>query len=142
VVEARRSRVVDLVGVVRERIRSRRSTHILYRIVVGLLGVALTLGGLVLVPLPGPGWLIVLAGLAVLGSEFDPARRVLEFARRRLAAWTTWLTRQGVAVRAVVVVATLGCVLIGMYAVVATLGVPPWVPDALVPGLPGLEHVP
>jgi uncharacterized protein (TIGR02611 family) len=140
VVEARRSRVVDLIGVVRERIRSRRGTHILYRIVVGLLGVALTLGGLVLVPLPGPGWLIVLAGLAVLGSEFDPARRVLEFARRRLAAWTTWLTRQGVAVQAVVMVATLGCVLIAMYAVAATVGVPHWVPDALVPRLPGLEH--
>ena len=88
VVEAGRGGAADRVRVVRERIRSRRSTRIVYRIVIGLLGVALTVGGLLLVPLPGPGWLIVFAGLALLATEFDPARRVLDFGRRQLSAWT------------------------------------------------------
>ena len=43
---------------------------------------AITLGGtttvavgLVLIPLPGPGTLVVLAGLGVLGKEFPAAKR-------------------------------------------------------------------
>src|ERR671933_2994244 len=93
-------RPMDHVRVLRERIRARRASRLVYRFVVALLGVAITVGGLLLVPLPGPGWLIVLAGLAVLATEFEPARRLLDFAPGRLAAWTAWLGRQGVAVRA------------------------------------------
>src|SRR3954453_7197097 len=97
------------VRVVRERIRARRTSRAVYRFVVALLGVAITLGGLLLVPLPGPGWLIVLAGLALLATEFEPARHLLEFARRRLQVWTAWLGRQGPAVRAGVGLATAFC---------------------------------
>src|SRR5919199_5754764 len=108
-----RRRSMDHVRVVRERIRSRRASRAVYRIVVGLLGVVITLGGLLLVPLPGPGWLIVFAGLALLATEFDPARRVLEFGRRTLQSWTSWLARQGMTVRAGVGVGTLACVAAG-----------------------------
>ena len=106
---------------------------------MGLLGVALTLGGLLLVPLPGPGWLIVFAGLALLATEFEPARRLLEFGRRRLEAWTAWLVRQGLFVRAVVVMATAACVVGAVYLVALVLGVPGWAPD-VVTRLPGLDH--
>ena len=34
--------------------------------------------GLVLIPLPGPGTLVVLAGLGVLGKEFPAAKRASE----------------------------------------------------------------
>jgi uncharacterized protein (TIGR02611 family) len=138
--EQPRPRPVDQVRVVRERIRLHRSGRVVYRFVVALLGVAITLGGLVLVPLPGPGWLIVLAGLALLATEFEPARRVLDFARRRLQSWTGWLGRQGVAVRAGVGLATLACVAAGLWGAAVVAGVPGWVPDGVVPPLPGLDR--
>jgi uncharacterized protein (TIGR02611 family) len=109
-----------------------------YRIVVGLLGVAITVGGLVLVPLPGPGWLIVLAGLAVLGSEFAPARRLLDFASATLARWTRWLAAQRPAVRGAVAAAVGLCVAVSLYGAAVVLGVPGWVPDGVVTRLPGL----
>jgi uncharacterized protein (TIGR02611 family) len=140
VVETGRRSAVDRVRVVRERIRSRRSTRIVYRIVVGLLGVALTVGGLLLVPLPGPGWLIVFGGLAVLATEFDPARRALDFGRRQLSAWTAWLGRQSLAVRGVVLLGTLSCVVAALYVVALVMGVPGWVPDGLVARVPGLQQ--
>lgn len=40
---------------------------------VGLVTIAL---GVVLVPLPGPGSLVIFGGLTVLGSEFPTARRL------------------------------------------------------------------
>jgi uncharacterized protein (TIGR02611 family) len=48
----------------------------LYRLGVGLLGTVVAVVGLILVPLPGPGWLIVFLGLAILGTEFPAAHRL------------------------------------------------------------------
>ena len=130
---------MDHVRVLRERIRARRTSRAVYRFVVALLGVAITLGGLLPVPLPGPGWLIVFAGSALLATEFDPARRVLEFARRAVLGWTAWLARQGVAARAGLGLGALACVAAGLWGAAALAGVPGWVPDDVVPPLPGLE---
>src|SRR3712207_5328923 len=138
--EQPRRRTLDHVRIVRERIRSRRTGRAVYRFVVALLGVVITLGGLVLVPLPGPGWLIVLAGLAVLSTEFDFARRLLDFARRQLQAWTAWLGRQGLAVRAGVGLGTFVCVSCGLWlAAVAARG-PARVPGGVGPPVPGPER--
>jgi uncharacterized protein (TIGR02611 family) len=38
-----------------------------------------------LIPYPGPGWLVVFAGLALLATEFERAQRVLTFARTHYA---------------------------------------------------------
>ena len=43
-----------------------------YRAAVGVFGGVLTVGGLLLVPLPGPGWLVVFLGLTVLGWRAVP----------------------------------------------------------------------
>ena len=80
-------------------VRSTRTGRLTLRVVVGVLGTALVVTGLVLVPLPGPGWLIVFAGLAVLATEFAWAHRLLQFAKRTLSAWTDWLMRQNWLVR-------------------------------------------
>jgi len=40
--------------------------------------------GIVLIPLPGPGWLIVFGGLAILATEYVWARRLLNYSRRRV----------------------------------------------------------
>ncbi len=53
------------------------------QLVVGLVGGLVMAGGLVLMVLPGPGVLVVLAGLAILASEFRFARRLLAWARER-----------------------------------------------------------
>jgi uncharacterized protein (TIGR02611 family) len=45
------------------------------------LGVILTLGGIIMLVLPGPGLLAIALGLAVLALEFRPARRLLEAVR-------------------------------------------------------------
>lgn len=45
---------------------------------VGAVGVATIALGVVLIPLPGPGSLVILGGVTVLGSEFPTARRLSE----------------------------------------------------------------
>jgi uncharacterized protein (TIGR02611 family) len=57
----------------------------------------------------------VFAGLAILASEFDWARRVLHFARSKYDAWTDWLGRQPVLVRLAVLAATGLVVLATLY---------------------------
>ena len=54
------------------------------RIAITVVGFALLLGGIALIPLPGP-WTIplVLGGLAVLGTEYAWARRALDETKRR-----------------------------------------------------------
>ncbi len=73
-----------------------------YRIVVGVLGVAVIVVGGVLIPLPGPGWLIVFAGLAILATEFAWAERLLQYGRRRLARWTEWVMARSLLVRGLI----------------------------------------
>ncbi|MCP2031491.1 uncharacterized protein (TIGR02611 family) [Okibacterium sp. HSC-33S16] len=66
-----------------------------YRVGVGLLGGVVAVVGLILVPLPGPGWLVVFLGLAILGTEFAWARRLAHFAKRQLARfWAWWNARK------------------------------------------------
>lgn len=66
-----------------------------YRITVGVLGGLVAVIGLLLVPLPGPGWLIVFLGLAILGTEFHWARRMADWLKRVLARfWAWWNARR------------------------------------------------
>jgi uncharacterized protein (TIGR02611 family) len=51
------------------------------RTIVAVVGSTIVLIGLLLVFLPGPGALVVLIGLAVLGTEFVWARRLIQRAR-------------------------------------------------------------
>lgn len=53
------------------------------RIVVGVIGFTLLLIGLALVFTPGPGALVIILGLAILGIEFEFARRWLETFREK-----------------------------------------------------------
>jgi uncharacterized protein (TIGR02611 family) len=112
----------------RRRIAARRSINHPYRIVVGVVGALIVAVGIVAIPLPGPGWLIVIAGLFVLATEFVWAERLLEFTKGHVSRWTEWVGAQPVWVRVLVGVATAAFV----YAIVAVTlhlaGVPRWVP--------------
>lgn len=89
-----------------------------------MVGGVIVLLGLFLVPLPGPGWLIVFLGLGVLATEFAWAERLLDFARAKLRAWTDWLLRQSLLVRLLVSAATLGFVAAVVVGYVAWQGIP------------------
>lgn len=73
--------------------------RLLRRLVIGVAGFVVVVAGLILVPLPGPGWAIVFAGVALLGTEFSWAERLLQTARRRLAPAAALLQRVPRAVR-------------------------------------------
>jgi uncharacterized protein (TIGR02611 family) len=64
------------------------------KIVVAVLGATVIAVGVVLLPLPGPGWVIILGGLAILAMEFAWAKRLLRFTREQLLRWTR-LVRDG-----------------------------------------------
>jgi uncharacterized protein (TIGR02611 family) len=87
---------------------------LIWKIVIGLVGAAVVALGLLLVPLPGPGWAIVFLGLAVWATEFVWAQRLLQRGRRLLREWTGWLVRQSLLVR--VVVGLLGLALLAALA--------------------------
>lgn len=54
------------------------------RIVVTVLGIALILGAIVIIPLPGPwSFLVTIAGLALLASEYDWAEDALDWVRTK-----------------------------------------------------------
>lgn len=61
--------------------------NMFYKVIVTVIGVAIIIAGLILVPLPGPGWLIVFVGLTILGSEFHWARRFTGWLRITLAGF-------------------------------------------------------
>ena len=94
----------------RRKIRSNPHSHRIYRFVVGVAGLIIVVTGLIMVPLPGPGWLVVFAGLAIWASEFEWAQGLLRVARRTLKAWNEWLRSQPWWVKGLVLLVTLAAV--------------------------------
>ena len=73
------------------------------KVTIAIVGGTIILVGLVLVPYPGPGWLIVFGGLAVLSSEFEFADKLLTFAKQKYDDWLKWLERQKMPIRLLVI---------------------------------------
>jgi uncharacterized protein (TIGR02611 family) len=73
---------------------------------VGIVGGVVLLVGIVLIPYPGPGWVIVFAGLAILASEFSFAERVLDKTRGVYDAWSDWLKEKPQIVQALILLGT------------------------------------
>ena len=112
----------------RRRLAARRSVNHPYRIAVGVVGGLIVALGIVAIPLPGPGWLIVIAGLFVLATEFLWAERLLEFTKAHVKQWTDWVTDQPVWVRVLIGVATAAFVYGVLVVTLHMTGVPDWVP--------------
>ena len=115
----------------RARIEANPSLRRTYRVGVAVLGGIVLVAGIAMIPYPGPGWLVVFAGLAILATEFHWARRVLHYARGKYDAWTEWLGRQTLLVRLAVLDLTGLVVLATLYLLNAFY---------LVAGLVGLGH--
>lgn len=99
----------------RERLRGKPARNLAYRIGVGVVGSFVLLVGIVAIPYPGPGWLIVLAGLAILATEFERAQDALSFVRQRYHRWTHWLGRLTRAVQGLIVLATAAVMLVTLW---------------------------
>lgn len=85
-----------------DRIRAHPVLGWIYRAGVAAVGGVIVLLGVVLIPAPGPGWLIVFAGLGILATEFAWAQRVLLFAKVKVSAWTHWIMAKPLWLRGVV----------------------------------------
>jgi uncharacterized protein (TIGR02611 family) len=101
-----------------ERLREQRERHLdrsrFYRVPFALLGFTVVLIGLAMLVLPGPGLLVIAAGLAMLALEFAWAERVLERTLERMAktgSRVRRLTRLEKAVSAAASLAGLGALL-------------------------------
>ncbi|PTR26752.1 uncharacterized protein (TIGR02611 family) [Rhodococcus sp. OK519] len=115
----------------RRKIAGNTSLNLAYRIGVGLVGALVLAVGIVTIPYPGPGWLIVFAGLGILASEFAWAHRLLRFARARYDRFMIWFSHQSVVVKALGVLFTTVVVLATLW-VLGTFG--------LIGGWVGLEQ--
>jgi uncharacterized protein (TIGR02611 family) len=80
----------------RDRVRRLPGGALAWRIVVTIVGVAVIAGGIVLLPLPGPGWLIIFAGLGILATEYAWAARLLTWAKEKVKSWTQWIAAKPV----------------------------------------------
>ena len=66
----------------RAAIRKNPTANKIYRTGVGVVGGTTVALGVALIPLPGPGALVALGGLGILGTEFEKAQVVNEKATR------------------------------------------------------------
>src|SRR4051794_20541023 len=95
----------------RMKVRARPGWNLAWRIGIGVLGTVVLILGVLAIPYPGPGWLIVFAGLGILATEFTWAGRLLTFARGYYDAWSAWVRRQNRVVQALLGLVSLVVVL-------------------------------
>ncbi len=91
---------------------------------IGLVGLAVVVLGIIALPAPGPGWAIIFVGLGILATEFERARKVLAWVRHRYEEWVAWMGRQGMATRLLVSTGILMIVAVfaWLFGVFATVG--------------------
>jgi uncharacterized protein (TIGR02611 family) len=82
-----------------DRIRANPTGRMALRITVGVLGAIVVAVGIALIPLPGPGWALVILGLAIWAVEFHWAKRLLTFTKHHVRSWTQWIGRQSLGLR-------------------------------------------
>ncbi|WP_404382968.1 TIGR02611 family protein [Knoellia locipacati] len=115
----------------RQRLRASPKSARIYRIGVFVLGLVVVVVGLLLIPFPGPGWLIVIGGLAIWATEFERAQRILEFVKRNVRAWEQWVKRQNPVVKALVGVVGIAFVATILWLTFHFSGIPGFFPDGL-----------
>lgn len=112
----------------RRTLAARRPVDTGYRVGVGVVGALVVAFGILTIPLPGPGWLTVIAGLVVLATEFLWAERLLAFTRHHVSRWTAWVAARPVWLRAALALLTAAFVYGVVVVVLHVVGVPGWVP--------------
>ncbi|MBB4760951.1 TIGR02611 family protein [Amorphoplanes digitatis] len=93
-----------------DRIRANPTGRLALKIGIGILGGLVVALGIVLIPFPGPGWAIVILGLAIWAVEFVWAKHLLHFTKKHVQGWTRWVLAQSLPLRALI--GLVGCVFI------------------------------
>jgi uncharacterized protein (TIGR02611 family) len=79
----RRALAAEKARAARDLIRRRRALDATYRVIVLIVGVLVALAGVAMLVLPGPGWVVIFVGVAILASEYAWAHRLLQ----RVKSW-------------------------------------------------------
>ncbi len=99
----------------RAKIAGRPTLNLVYRVVIGIVGTAVLVLGIIAIPYPGPGWAIVFAGLAILATEFSWARSALHWVKARYNRFMAWFRAQGMTVKLLGVALTTAVVLLTLW---------------------------
>lgn len=91
--------------------------HNLKKVGVSMAGFIVLACGIIMIPYPGPGWLVVFAGLGILSTEYDWAKRVLHFAKSKYDAWEHWVSKQHRYVRVLLWLLTAAVVVVTIWLV-------------------------
>jgi uncharacterized protein (TIGR02611 family) len=67
-----------------EFVKARRVLHVSWQVGVFMIGLAVVVAGVVMLPLPGPGWVVIFAGMAIWATEFVWAQLVLRWTKRKV----------------------------------------------------------
>ncbi|MFD9498395.1 TIGR02611 family protein [Streptomyces sp. NPDC060035] len=67
-----------------EFIKASRVLHVSWQVGIFVVGLAVVGAGIVMLPLPGPGWLVIFGGMAIWATEFVWAQLVLRWTRRKV----------------------------------------------------------
>ena len=87
----------------------------LKRSFVAIIGSVVVVAGIIMIPYPGPGWLVVFAGLGILSTEFEWAQRVLDFAKAKYDGWVNWVSRQNAILKAAIWLMTAAVVIVTVW---------------------------
>lgn len=67
-----------------EFIKARRLLHLSWQVGVFIIGLAVVAAGAAMLVLPGPGWVVIFAGMAIWATEFVWAQLVLRWTKRKV----------------------------------------------------------
>jgi uncharacterized protein (TIGR02611 family) len=69
-------------------IKASRALHLSWQVGVFVVGLAVVGAGVIMLPLPGPGWLVIFGGMAIWATEFVWAQLVLRWTKRKVTEAT------------------------------------------------------
>lgn len=115
----------------RRKIKANPLWNTIYRVGVAVVGAAIIVVGIVLLPLPGPGWVIIFLGIGLWATEFAWAKRLLTWAKAQVARWTHWLAQQAWWVKGLVGLVTFIFILVVLWCALWLSGVPTFLPAGL-----------
>ncbi|MEU5098844.1 TIGR02611 family protein [Streptomyces sp. NPDC020996] len=108
-----------------EFVKARRVLHLSWQVGVFLIGLAVVGAGIVMLPLPGPGWVVIFGGMAIWATEFVWAQLVLRWTKRKVTeaaqrALDPRVRRRNLTLTAIglVIVAVLGGIYLWKFGVV------------------------
>ncbi|WP_320777477.1 TIGR02611 family protein [Streptomyces sp. CRN 30] len=65
-------------------VKARRMLHASWQVGVFVVGLAVVVAGIIMLPLPGPGWVVIFGGMAIWATEFVWAQLVLRWTKRKV----------------------------------------------------------